>query len=320
MSTAQNPSTAQALAARPLTVLVPDEEGERALADLDGLRLVRYDPRAELPPEAAGAAVFVPGFLSADDSLSLLAQCPEVRLVQLLTAGAEAWVGRMPDGVALADCQGAHGGVTAEWVLAGLLAILREIPTFVRNQDAAHWDQHVTDTLTGKRILLVGAGDLAEQTARRLATFDVATITRVGRRARDGVHATSELPALLGDHDVTVLLLPLTDETRGLVDAAFLAAMPDGAVLVNAARGPVVVTDALVTELSSRRLRAVVDVVDPEPLPADHPLWSAPNLLLTPHVGGSVPGHLERAYRVVHAQLAAVLRGEDPPNLVRGQY
>ena len=104
------------------------------------------------------------------------------------------------------------------------------------------------------------------------------------------------------------------------MDAAFLAGMPDGALLVNAARGPVVDTDALLAELRSERLRAVVDVVDPEPLPADHALWSAPNLLITPHVGGSVPGHLERAYRVVHAQLEAVARGEDPPNLVINGY
>lgn len=264
--------------------------------------------------------MLVPGFLATTDALKLVERCPNLRLVQLLSAGAEMWVGRLPEGVQLSDCQGAHGGVTAEWVLAATLAVLREIPPFVRAQDEGRWDQHVTDTLTGKRVLLVGAGDLADQTARRMETFDVETITRVGRRAREGVHATSELPGLLGDHDVVVLLVPLTDETRGLVDAAFLAAMPDGALLVNAARGPVVDTDALLAELRSERLRAAVDVVDPEPLPADHPLWSAPNLLITPHVGGSVPGHLERAYRVVHTQLEAVARGEDPPNLVINGY
>ena len=183
-----------------LNVLVPDEVGERELARVDGVRVVRYDEDAGvdgLPAEAAQDQVFVPGFLGADAARDLLDACPQVRLVQLLTAGAEKFVGALPDGVALSDCKGAHGGVTAEWVLAGLLAVLREIPTFVRDQDLAHWDQHITDTLTGKRVLLVGAGDLADQTARRLETFDVATITRVGRRARDGVHATSELPDLL---------------------------------------------------------------------------------------------------------------------------
>jgi len=307
--------------AESVTVLVPHAEGERALADVEGLTVVPYDEKDDaLPDAAADADVLIPGFLAAEDSLRLVERCPSLRLVQLLSAGAEKWVGRLPEGVGLSDCQGAHGGVTAEWVLAGLLAVLREIPAFVRNQDAARWDQHITDTLTGKRVLLVGAGDLAEQTTGRLETFDVASVTLVGRRARDGVHATSELPDLLGDADVVVLLVPLTDGTRGLVDAAFLAAMPDGAVLVNAARGPVVDTDALLAELRAERLRAVVDVVDPEPLPADHPLWSAPNLLITPHVGGSVPGHLDRAYRVVREQLAAVARGEDPPNLVVGDY
>ena len=304
-------------------VLVPDATGEEALQAVDGVRPVRYDEHGgaeALPDEASEATVFVPGFLSAGDAVDLLGSCPKVRLVQLLSAGAEKWVDRVPDGVALSDCQGAHGGVTAEWVLTALLAVLREIPRCVRDQDAGEWDQRVTDTLIGKRVLLVGAGDLADQTARRLEPFDVDTVTRVGRRARDGVHATSELPDLLPHHDVVVLLVPLTDETRGMVDAAFLAAMADDAVLVNAARGPVVDTDALRSELEGRRLRAVVDVVDPEPLPADHPLSSAPNLLVTPHIGGSVPGFLDRAYRIVTTQLEAVARGEDPPNLVVGQY
>jgi len=306
-----------------LLVLVPDPTGEQMLDDLDGVRAVRYDESGgpdALPAEAADAQVFVPGFLAAADALTMLERCPKVRLVQLLSAGAERWVDRLPEGVGLSDCQGAHGGVTAEWVLAGLLAVLRDLPRCVRDQDREHWDQRLTDTLRGQRVLLVGTGDLGEQTARRLEPFDVAEITRVGRRARDGIHATSELPDLLPHHDVVVLLVPLTDETRGMVDAAFLSAMRDGAVLVNAARGPIVDTDALLAELTAQRLRAVIDVVDPEPLPPGHALWSAPDLLITPHIGGSVPGHLDRAYRVVRTQLEAVVRGEDPPNLVVGQY
>jgi phosphoglycerate dehydrogenase-like enzyme len=306
-----------------LIVLVPDEVGERALAALEGVRPVRYDESAGpegLPPESAEAEVLIPGFLSQDAAAAMIQACPKVRLVQLLSAGAEKFVGHLPKGVALSDCRGAHGGVTAEWVLAVVLAVVREIPAFVRNQLSGTWDQHVTDTLTGKHVLLVGAGDLAEQTARRLAPFDVGSVTRVGTRAREGVHGVDELPDLLPEAGVVVLLVPLTDATRGLVDAGFLARMADGAILVNAARGPVVDTDALLAELQAGRLRAAVDVTDPEPLPADHPLWSAPGLLLTPHVGGSVPGHLERAYRVVVTQLEAVLAGQDPPNLVVGQY
>src|SRR5699024_10357509 len=138
----------------------------------------------------------------------------------------------------------------------------------------------------------------------------------VARRARDGVRPIEDVHDLLPEHDACVVIVPMTDATRGLVDARFLAAMPDGAVLVNAARGPVVDTDALMAELSSGRLRAALDVTDPEPLAADHPLWTAPGLLLTPHVGGSVPLAMRRAFRVAAEQIAQFAQGNAPANLV----
>ena len=300
-------------------VLVSYDEGLSALAPVPGVRAVRYDPRGALPDEAASAQVLVPPFLATAETLRLVEQLPELRLVQLLTAGAELWVGRMPAHVALSDCRGAHGVATAEWIVAVLLAVYRELPAFVRAQDERRWDQHFTDELAGKRVLLVGAGDLADNTVRRLTPFEVST-TLVGRRARDGVHAIDDVHGLLPEHDVTVLMVPLTDATRGLVDARFLAAMPDGALLVNAARGPVVDTDALTRELQAGRLRAAVDVTDPEPLPADHPLWTAPGLLLTPHVGGSVPGGMRRAFGIAVEQVRAFVRGDVPPNLVEDGY
>jgi phosphoglycerate dehydrogenase-like enzyme len=305
--------------ADPITVLVPHEEGRDLLADVPGVTAVAYDPDAGLPVEAATAQVLVPPFLATSEAVALVDRMPHVRLVQLLTAGAENWVGRLPDGVALSDCRGAHGGATAEWIVAALLAVYRHLPRFVRAQDEARWDYHQTEELDGKRVLIVGAGDVAENTVRRLDPFGVHT-TLVGRTARDGVHGIDEVHDLLPDHDACVVIVPLTDDTRGLIDAAFLAAMPDAAVLVNAARGPVADTDALTAELTSGRLRAAVDVTEPEPLPADHPLWSAPGLLLTPHVGGSVPGGLRRAYGVAAEQLAAFARGEQPPNLVENGY
>ena len=300
-------------------VLVPYDEGMPVLGAVPEVVPVRYDADGALPDEAASARVFVPPFLAPPAVVGLVERLPAVRLVQLLTAGAESWVGRLPAGVALSDCRGAHGGATAEWVVAVLLAAYRVLPGFVRSQDAGRWDYHFTDELAGKRVLLVGAGDVAEHTARRLAPFQVTT-TLVGRRARDGVHAIDDVHALLPDHDAAVLLVPQTDATRHLADARFLAAMPDGALLVNAARGPVVDTDALVAELTSGRLRAALDVTDPEPLTDGHPLWTAPGLLLTPHVGGSVPGGRRRAFAVVAEQLAAYVRGDDPPNLVTEGY
>jgi phosphoglycerate dehydrogenase-like enzyme len=300
-------------------VLVPHAEGTALLAGIPGVTAVQYDPDGELPAAAATAQVLVPPFLATSEAVALTEKLPELRLVQLLTAGAEAWVGRLPDGVALSDCRGAHGGATAEWVVAALLAVYRHLPRFVRAQDEPRWDYHQTEELAGKRVLIVGAGDVAENTVRRLAPFEVET-TLVGRRARDGVHGIDEVLDLLPRHDACVVIVPLTDDTRGLIDAAFLAAMPDGAVIVNAARGPVADTDALTAELTSGRLRAAVDVTEPEPLPADHPLWAAPGLLLTPHVGGSVPAALRRAYGVAAEQIAAFARGERPPNLVENGY
>ncbi len=227
----------------------------------------------------------------------------------------------VPQGVTLCDARGVHGGAVAEWVLAATLAAVRDLPRYVRAQQTDHAWEHDgdTDELAGKRVLIVGAGDLGEQTARRLQGFDV-EIVMAARSARDGVHSQDELPELLPHADIVVLLVPLTPETTGLVDSRFLARLPDGALVVNAARGPVVDTDALLAELSSGRLRAAFDVTDPEPLPADHPLWTAPNFLLTPHVAGNVRGFRRRAYTLVREQIERYVAGQELINVVTGNY
>ncbi|REH41172.1 phosphoglycerate dehydrogenase-like enzyme [Kutzneria buriramensis] len=300
-------------------MLVPDEHALEALSAIEGVHPVRYDVDGELPVEAAEAEVLIPPFLAGKRAVPLVEKLPKLRLVQLLSAGAEVWLGRLPAGVALSTCRGAHGGSTAEWVVAVLLSFYRHLPFFLDAQRAGRWDFQVTDTLQDKRVLIVGAGDLGVQLARRLEPFDVTT-TLVGRTARDGVRGEDELPGLLGSHDAVVLVVPLTSDTSGMVDAEFLSRMADGAILVNAARGPVVDTDALVAELRTGRLRAALDVTDPEPLPADHPLWSVDGLLLTPHVAGSCTGREKRAYGVAAAEVARFVRGEEPRNLVRGEY
>ena len=164
-------------------------------------------------------------------------------------------------------------------------------------------------------MLIVGYGDIGAAVERRLAGWEV-TIERVARHPRNGVHPIGELPEILKDADVVVILVPVTDGTRQLVNQDFLKAMKDGALLVNAARGVIVDTDALLEELTSGRLRAALDVTDPEPLPAGHPLWQAPNLLLTPHVGGAVYEGRERSYRVVSEQLARLAAGEPLRNVI----
>jgi phosphoglycerate dehydrogenase-like enzyme len=290
-----------------------------ALAGIEGVRPLRFERGRPLPPGAESAEVIVPGLQEGGKVKALLPQLPNLKLVQLLSAGAESWIGDMPDGVMLSTCRGAHGGSTAEWVVASLLSIYRHMREFDHAQADSRWAFHKTDTLQGKRVLVVGAGDLGTQLRRRLEPFDT-TVTMVGTTAREGVHGVDELPELLGDHDAVVLMVPVTAKTIGMVDAKFLSLMPDGAVLVNAARGPVVNTGALLAELTAGRLRAALDVTDPEPLPPDHPLWTAPGLLLTPHVAGTCRGNYERSYAVAAREIALFAAGEKPRNLVRGEY
>jgi phosphoglycerate dehydrogenase-like enzyme len=301
--------------------VVPTEEGRDLLGPPpEGVEVAVWGPADETPPpQAARAGFWVPQYLSPDALGRQLAGLPELRVVQLLTAGADAYVGKLPAGVTLCDARGVHGSSTSEWVLTAILASLREFPGFVLDQQARRWSPHGTGELAGSRVLVVGAGDVGDAIRRRLLPFEV-TVTMVARTARDGVHGIDELPDLLPAADVVVVVVPLTDATRGLVGTGFLARMRTGALLVNAARGPVADTAALLAELESGRLRAAVDVTDPEPLPADHPLWAAPGLLLTPHVGGAVTGFPRRAYGLVRAQLARWARDEPLENVVRDGY
>ncbi len=247
---------------------------------------------------------------------------PGLKVIQLLSAGADHWIGRLAEDVVLCDARGVHDSGTAEWIVAAILASLRRFDFFARAQAEGRWtyaEAAPTDELAGKHVLIIGAGSIGTALARRLEPFDV-TISAVARTAREGVHAISELSSLIPQADVVVLLVPLTPETRGLVDAAFLTSLKDGALLVNAARGPVADTAALTKELSTGRVFAALDVTDPEPLPADHPLWTLPNVLITPHVAGSVRGLLGRAYQLVGDQVRRFIAREPLVNEVRDGY
>ncbi len=277
----------------------------------------------DMPGDPARVEFFVPPLLSAGPVVQMIDAMPNLKVVQLLSAGADAWVGRVREGVTLCDARGVHDAATSEWALTAILSYLRQFPKFAVAQAKGHWlgrdESGIGDDLTDKRVLIVGAGAIGAALAKRLVACD-AVITMVGRTARDGVHGVDELPRLLPDADIVVLIVPLTAETTGLVDATFLASMRDGALLVNVARGPIVVTDALVAELSTGRIGAAMDVTDPEPLPDGHPLWSMPNVLITPHVGSAVSALLDRAYRLVHGQLERYVTGEPVINEVIGGY
>jgi phosphoglycerate dehydrogenase-like enzyme len=269
----------------------------------------------DLPASADEVEFIVVPFGVAPDVIKKIAGLPRLRVIQILSAGAEHVLPLIPSHITLCNARGAHDVGTAEWVVGAIVAYTRNFPRFITAQEAGHWNSAVSDTVAGKRVLIVGYGSIGAAVERRLAGWEV-EVDRVARHARDGVHPIEELPDLLKQADIVVILLPVTDETRQLVNKDFLGAMKDGALLVNAARGVIVDTGALLEALSSGRIGAALDVTDPEPLPDGHPLWSAPGLLLTPHVGGAVRTSGERAYRVVRAQLDRLAAGEPLANVI----
>jgi len=274
---------------------------------------------ADVPASAADVQFYVPAYELGAGQGAVFAQMPRLEVVQTLTAGVDHVRDEVPEGVVLCNGRGIHNASTAELALTLTLASLRGIPGFVLDQQEERWDDGWRSSLADSTVLIVGYGDIGRDVERRLLPFEVEVLA-VARTARDGVHTLADLPDLLPRVDVVILIVPGTSETRGLVDAGFLGSMKDGALLVNVARGPVVVTDDLVTALRSGRLRAALDVTDPEPLPAGHPLWSAPNVLITPHVGGATPAMWPRAYRLVREQLGRFARGEPLANVMTGEY
>ena len=245
----------------------------------------------------------------------VIGRMSRLRVVQTLTAGYEHVLPFLPDGVMLCNARGVHDASTAELAVALTLASLRRIPEFVRAQEREEWAFGMYDALADKTVLIVGYGAVGAAVERRLVPFEC-DVLRVARTARDGVAGFDALPSLLGRADVVILTVPLTDATRHMVDAEFLAFMRDGALLVNVARGGVVDTNALLAELSAGRLRAAVDVTDPEPPPPAHPLWTAPGLLISPHVGGSSTAFEPRARRLLRAQLERFAADEPLANVV----
>ncbi len=262
-----------------------------------------------------------------------------VKLVLALMAGTEWIPGTVGPHVTVCNAQGAHNISTAEWTLSAILTTYKYFPLYLdiqragdwrrRSEATRHYEQINGDTrhvyppvmleeLTGKAVLLVGYGAIGKEIERMLEPFHV-KMTRVARSARTEpvVHPVSALDELIPQADLVVLILPLTEESRGLIGARQIALMKQGTLLVNAARGGVVQTDALVEALKARRIRAAVDVTDPEPLPKGHPLWECPNLLITPHIGGSSPQFAPRALQVASDELRRYMDGKPLKNVVQ---
>ncbi|MFI1364954.1 2-hydroxyacid dehydrogenase [Streptomyces griseochromogenes] len=252
-------------------------------------------------------------------ALPLLPALPALRVLQSLSAGVDDLLPHLPAGVTLCNARDVHSASTAEYAVTLTLAALRGIPDFVRSQDAQRWTPGFRPALADRTVLLLGYGSIGVAVEARLTAFDcdVLRVARTARQLPQGpVHSMDELPSLLPQADVVVLTLPLTDATRGAVDTRFLARMRDGALLVNIARGPIVVTTALVSALRSGRLSAALDVTDPEPLPPGHPLWTTPNTLISPHAAATTSAFRPRALALVRAQLARYTAGEPLANVV----
>lgn len=261
-----------------------------------------------------------------------------VKVIQAPWAGVDTLLNLFPRDVILCDGRGVHEIPTAEWTLAVILAMQKCLPFFITMQSAAKWAQgqqaqqndaslptKIKDPpapvrdLADTTILIVGYGSIGQAIEMRLTPFR-AKFLRVARVQRDGVFGVNELDDLLGQADIVVLTAPLTSETRGLINEQKIAKMKHGALLVNAARGQLVDTNALLKALQAKTIRAALDVTDPEPLPVDHPLWKAPNLLLTPHVGGDSEKFTARAFHLVREQVGRFARGEPLLNIVEGEY
>ena len=262
-----------------------------------------------------------------------------VRLVLSMMAGTEWIPPTVGPHVTICNAHGAHNISTAEWTVSVILAMLKHFPLFFDIQRSRDWRRRkeadaeyeritgdkrplhppvMQEELTAKKVLLVGYGAIGKEIERMLGPFHV-DLTRVARSARlePTVHAVSELDALLADAEIIILILPLTDESHGLIGADQFERMRQGALLVNAARGPIVQTDALVDALNSGKIRAALDVADPEPLPEDHPLWRCPNLFITPHIGASTPEFARRSLQVAADELRRYMAGEPLHNAVQ---
>ncbi|HKS47281.1 MAG TPA: 2-hydroxyacid dehydrogenase [Amycolatopsis sp.] len=280
----------------------------------DGLAVSHYDGSGA-PPDLREVEFYVLPYDSGPEPPQLITKMPSLRAVQTLSAGYDNLLPLIPDGVRLANGRGLHDLSVAEHALALMLAAQRDLPRWFEQQKVESWDRVHTRSLADSRVLLIGYGSIGRAIERSLRAGDAAVVP-VASAARPGVYGVDELPDLLPSSEIVVLVLPDTPRTRGLLGRRELALLPDDALVVNVGRGTAIDTAALTTEVTNGRLRAALDVVDPEPLPAGHPLWTAPGAIITPHVAGGSASFYPRAKKLVEAQLTRFTTGRPLANLV----
>lgn len=298
---------------------IPDRAGRDAIGELpDGVSVRLIPSEGDLPEPIVAAEFLVP--VTTDRRIrELLPRMSHLRVVQTLSAGVDSLVPLVPEGVTLCDAAGSRNIPVAEWVLAAILSSTKGLEELRDRQREHVWEWRHSAELAGSTVLILGYGAIGRALEERLAPFEVELI-RVARHAHEGVHPVDELGSLIGLADVVVVLLPLTPETTGLIDAAMLGRMRPGALLVNAARGPIVDAVALLELIRAGHIRAALDVSDPEPLPADHPLWDAPGVFISPHLAGDTLAADRRAFALVGEQVGRYVRAEPLVNIVRDGY
>ncbi len=299
----------------------PDEAARRLGGIPDGIEVDCYTADGkELPGSIAEVEFYVLPYMTGAEVLERADEMSSLRVIQTLTAGVENFLPHVPEGVTLCNAAGVHDASTAELAVALTLASGRRLDRFARQQPEGRWEAEPGRALADQRVLIVGYGHIGPAIERRLAGFEVASVTRVARGGPPrpaGGGGLDDLDALLPEADVVIVIAPHTPDTEGLISAERLARLPDDALLVNVARGALVDTDALVAATASGRIRAALDVTEPEPLPPDHPLWRTPGVLISPHVGGASSAFFPRADRLVAAQLRRFAAGEELENIIR---
>ena len=300
-----------------LSVSLPDPVLAELLDPVPaGVELLRWDLTG--PPPAERIDIVVPPYVPGSAHLRRLAGV-STRLVQAQYLGYDGVAEALPPGHTYANAVDVHETSTAELAVTLVLAGQRGIADFVRAAGVRTPEPTWYPSLADRRVLLIGYGGVGRAIAARLAPFEV-DLVRVARTARDDghghVHGVADLPGLLPSGEVVIVGVPLSADTVRLVDEAFLAGLPDGALVVNVARGPVADTAAILKEARAGRLRFALDVTDPEPLPVDHELFTLPNVLISPHAGGMSSAMRPRMARLIRRQIDLLLAGADPVNVV----
>ncbi|MDQ1123670.1 2-hydroxyacid dehydrogenase [Microbacterium trichothecenolyticum] len=304
---------------RTLTVSVPTEQLRHDLQPLpEGVEVVVWDVKSAAPRRRFDMVVLP--YMSMSRVLKSLSTV-EAGLLQSQSIGYDNVEGRLPAGIVFANASSVHETATAELAVALVLAAQRRLPDFVRAQERGEWAAGGSAGLADRRVSLLGFGGVGRAIAARLKPFDVElrAVASHGRLQDDvEVFPLGVLHDVLAETDILVASLPGGDATRHLIDDAALSALPDGALVVNVGRGPLIDTDALVDHVRRGRIRAALDVTDPEPLPPGHPLWGLEGVLIAPHVGGATDAMRPRIARLVRRQIERLRVGEEPLNVVIG--